>query len=132
MLFDHHDDEDVWNRVEEMFAKHLKNNNINFDAKDLTDKLEWPVKVRLKKWPSKLHRLFFLRKVGGDRSWKKKRKDNLLLRSVKRNERSLKKITIKLTYLPMLAIKKKKHCNKLVKMQLLDGRINLFFFICFC
>jgi len=112
-----------------MFAMYLKNNNINFDAKDLTDKLEWPVKVRVKKWPSKLHRLFFLRKIGGDRSWKKKRKDNLLLRSVKRNERLLKKITIKSTYLPMLAIKKKKHCNILVKMQLLDGRINYFLYL---
>jgi hypothetical protein len=41
--------EDVWNRVEQMLADYLKNNNINMDAADLTDKLEWAVKVKLKK-----------------------------------------------------------------------------------
>ena len=41
--------EDVWNRVEGMLANYLKNNNINVDAANLTDKLEWSVKVRLKK-----------------------------------------------------------------------------------
>jgi hypothetical protein len=41
--------EDVWKRVEHMLADYLKNNNINMDAADLTDKLEWSVKVKLKK-----------------------------------------------------------------------------------
>jgi hypothetical protein len=41
--------ENVWNRVEQMLADYLKNNNINTDASDLTDKLEWSVKVKTKK-----------------------------------------------------------------------------------
>jgi len=41
--------ENVWNRVEQMLADYLKNNNINMDASDLTDKLEWSVKAKLKK-----------------------------------------------------------------------------------
>jgi hypothetical protein len=49
MLVDELDSEDVWNRVEQMLADCLKNNNINMDASDLTSKLEWSVKVRLKK-----------------------------------------------------------------------------------
>ncbi len=49
MLVDELDTEDVWNRVEEMLSDYLKNNNINADASQLTDKLEWSVKVRLKK-----------------------------------------------------------------------------------
>ena len=48
-LVDELDSEDVWNRVESMLADYLKNNNINADAANLTDKLEWSVKVRLKK-----------------------------------------------------------------------------------
>ncbi len=42
------DSEDVWSRVEQMLAECLKNNSINIDASDLTDKLEWSVKVKLK------------------------------------------------------------------------------------
>ena len=49
MLVEELDSEDVWNRVEQMLADYLKNNNINIDAADLTDKLEWSVKVKLKK-----------------------------------------------------------------------------------
>lgn len=49
VLVDQLDTEDVWNRVEGMLANYLKNNNINVDAANLTDKLEWSVKVRLKK-----------------------------------------------------------------------------------
>ena len=49
MLVEELDSEDVWNRVEQMLADYLKNNNINMDAADLTDKLEWSVKVKLKK-----------------------------------------------------------------------------------
>ena len=49
MLVEELDSEDVWNKVEQMLAEYLKNNNINMDAADLTDKLEWSVKVKLKK-----------------------------------------------------------------------------------
>ena len=49
VLVDELDAEDVWTRVEDMLADYLKNNNINQDATDLADKLEWSVKVRLKK-----------------------------------------------------------------------------------
>ncbi len=49
MLVDELDTEDVWNRVQDMLTDYLKNNNIEEDASDLTDKLEWSVKVRLKK-----------------------------------------------------------------------------------
>jgi len=49
MLVDELDSEDVWNRVEQMLTDYLKNNKIDEDAADLTDKLEWSVKVRLKK-----------------------------------------------------------------------------------
>jgi hypothetical protein len=49
MLVEELDSGDVWNRVEQMLADYLKNNNINMDAADLTDKLEWSVKVKLKK-----------------------------------------------------------------------------------
>jgi hypothetical protein len=49
MLVEELDTEDVWNRVEQMLSDYLKNNNINEDPADLTDKLEWSVKVRLKK-----------------------------------------------------------------------------------
>ena len=49
MLVDELDSEDVWNKVEQMLSDYLKNNNLNEDAADLTDKLEWSVKVKLKK-----------------------------------------------------------------------------------
>ena len=49
MLVEELDSGDVWNRVEQMLADYLKNNNITMDAADLTDKLEWSVKVKLKK-----------------------------------------------------------------------------------
>ena len=48
-LVDELDREDVWNKVEQTLSEYLKNNNINEDAADLTDKLEWSVKVKLKK-----------------------------------------------------------------------------------
>jgi hypothetical protein len=48
-LVDQLDTEDVWNKVEQSLSEYLKNNNIKEDATDLTDKLEWSVKVRLKK-----------------------------------------------------------------------------------
>lgn len=43
------DTEDVWSKVEQTLSEYLKNNNINQDAANLTDKLEWSVKVKLKK-----------------------------------------------------------------------------------
>jgi hypothetical protein len=49
MLVEELDFEGVWNKVEQMLAEYLKNNNISMDAADLTDKLEWLVKVKLKK-----------------------------------------------------------------------------------
>ena len=35
------DTEDVWNKVEQTLSEYLKNNNINEEASELTDKLEW-------------------------------------------------------------------------------------------
>ncbi len=49
MLVEELDTDDVWNRVEEMLTDYLKNNKINEDAANLTDRLEWSVKVRLKR-----------------------------------------------------------------------------------
>ncbi len=49
MLVDELDTEDVWGKVQDMLTDYLKNNNINEDAADLTQKLEWSVKVKLKK-----------------------------------------------------------------------------------
>ncbi len=49
LLVEELDTEDTWNRVEQMLSTYLKKNNINEDAADLTDNLEWSVKVRLKK-----------------------------------------------------------------------------------
>ena len=49
MLVDELDSEDVWTKVQGMLTDYLKNNNINIEAADLTDRLEWSVKVRLKK-----------------------------------------------------------------------------------
>ena len=48
-LIDELDTEDVWDKVEQTLSEYLKNNNINEDATDLTDRLEWSVKVKLKK-----------------------------------------------------------------------------------
>jgi hypothetical protein len=49
MLVDELDKEEIWNRVEATVKDYLKNNNINEDASELTEKLEWSVKVRLKR-----------------------------------------------------------------------------------
>ena len=48
-LVDELDTEPVWSKVEQTLSEYLKSNNINEDAADLTDKLEWSVKVKLKK-----------------------------------------------------------------------------------
>jgi len=43
------DNENTWNKVQDALSDYLKNNNINQDAEDLIDKLEWSVRVTLKK-----------------------------------------------------------------------------------
>ena len=48
-LVDELDTEDVWSKVEQTLSEYLKTNNIKEDASNLTDKLEWSVKVKLKK-----------------------------------------------------------------------------------
>jgi hypothetical protein len=49
MLVDELDTEDVWNKVEQMLSNYMKENNINADASELSDNLEWSVKVKLKR-----------------------------------------------------------------------------------
>ena len=49
MLIQQLDSEEVWTKVEEMLSDYIKSNKINTNAADLTDKLEWSVKVKLKK-----------------------------------------------------------------------------------
>ena len=49
MLANQLDEDEVWDKVEQMLSSYIKNNNLNTDATSLTDKLEWSVKVRLKK-----------------------------------------------------------------------------------
>jgi len=48
-LIEELDTDAVWSKVEQTVAEYLKNNNINQDAADLAEKLEWSVKVKLKK-----------------------------------------------------------------------------------
>ena len=48
-LVDQLDTDEVWDKVEQTLTDYLKTNNINENATDLTDKLEWSVKVKLRK-----------------------------------------------------------------------------------
>jgi hypothetical protein len=48
-LVDQLDSDMVWDKVEQSLQDYLKTNNISQDAADVTDKLEWSVKVRLRK-----------------------------------------------------------------------------------
>ncbi len=48
-LVDQLDTDVVWDKVEQTLSEYLKSNNINENASDLTDKLEWSVKVKLRK-----------------------------------------------------------------------------------
>jgi len=48
-LVDQLDNDMVWDKVEQSLADYLKTNNIGQNAADVTDKLEWSVKVRLRK-----------------------------------------------------------------------------------
>jgi len=49
VLIEELDSDEVWSKIEQMLVDYLKNNDIKVDATDLTDKLEWSVKVKLKK-----------------------------------------------------------------------------------
>jgi hypothetical protein len=48
-LVDQLDSDTVWDKVEQSLSEYLKTNNITQNATDVTDKLEWSVKVRLRK-----------------------------------------------------------------------------------
>ena len=48
-LVDEIDTEGVWMKVEDMLKDYIKNNNVNANASDLVDNIEWSVQVRLKK-----------------------------------------------------------------------------------
>jgi hypothetical protein len=48
-LVDQLDNDMVWDKVEQSLSDYLKTNSINQNAADVTDKLEWSVKVRLRK-----------------------------------------------------------------------------------
>jgi hypothetical protein len=48
-LVDQLDSDTVWDKVEQSLQDYLKTNNIDQNAADVTDRLEWSVKVRLKK-----------------------------------------------------------------------------------
>jgi hypothetical protein len=48
-LVDQLDSDAVWDKVEQSLSDYLKSNSINQDAAEVTDKLEWSVKVRLRK-----------------------------------------------------------------------------------
>lgn len=48
-LIDELDNDAVWSKVEDTLSDYLKNNNIKENASDLIDKLEWSVRVTLKK-----------------------------------------------------------------------------------
>ncbi len=48
-LVDELDNENTWNKVQDALADYLKSNNIKEDPADLIDKLEWSVRVTLKK-----------------------------------------------------------------------------------
>ena len=48
-LVDQLDSDQVWDKVEQTLSEYLKSNNIKEDASNLTDNLEWSVKVKLKK-----------------------------------------------------------------------------------
>jgi len=47
MLAEELNSENVWNKVENIVMNYLKNNNIRAETLDLTDKLEWSVRVKL-------------------------------------------------------------------------------------
>ena len=49
LLVDQLDNEDTWTRVEQMLSTYLKDKNLNEDASNLADNLEWSVRVRLKR-----------------------------------------------------------------------------------
>lgn len=48
-LIDELDNEKIWNKLEIALENYLKNNNINQIASEIIDKLDWSVRVTLKK-----------------------------------------------------------------------------------
>lgn len=49
VLIEKLDSDEVWRKVEEIIGDYLKNNGINLNATDLAGRLEWSVRVKLKK-----------------------------------------------------------------------------------
>jgi hypothetical protein len=49
LIVDEVENQAVWAKIEKTLSNYLKNNNIDQDPADLTDKIEWSVKVKLKK-----------------------------------------------------------------------------------
>ena len=48
-LIDEMDNEKIWNKVKMALENYLKNNKINQNASEIIEKLNWSVKVTLKK-----------------------------------------------------------------------------------
>jgi hypothetical protein len=48
-LVDELDNKEVWGKIEQVLFEYIKNNNIDADATELTDRVEWSVKVNLRK-----------------------------------------------------------------------------------
>jgi hypothetical protein len=49
LVVDEIETQDIYNKIVQMIENYLKINNIDQDAADLADKIEWSVKVKLKK-----------------------------------------------------------------------------------
>jgi hypothetical protein len=49
LIVDEVESQDIWNKIEHLLENYLKTNHIDMDAADLADKIEWSVKVKLKK-----------------------------------------------------------------------------------
>jgi hypothetical protein len=49
LVVDEIETQDILNKIVQMLENYLKINNIDQDAADLADKIEWSVKVKLKK-----------------------------------------------------------------------------------
>jgi hypothetical protein len=49
LVVDEIETQDIQNKIMQMLKNYLKINNIDQDAADLADKIEWSVKVKLKK-----------------------------------------------------------------------------------
>jgi hypothetical protein len=49
LVVDEIETQDIYNKIIQILKNYLKINNIDQDAADLADKIEWSVKVKLKK-----------------------------------------------------------------------------------